>query len=145
MLRKILFPTDFSEASVRVKKQLIKMKACGVREVVILYIMDDRRLAFAEYIDSFSFGSLNLDKTLKSKFIKELDNWKIEMEKAGLKVKTEIINGTPFTSIIDYSKKKGIKSIFLGHSGHNKKGNDFLIGSTAEKIARKSNITVALI
>ncbi len=145
MLRKILFPTDFSKASVRVKKQLIKMKGCGVKEVVLLYIMDERRLAFAEYIDSFSFGSLNLDKTLKTKYQKKLNDWKTEMEKAGLKVKTDIINGTPFTSIMDYAKEKKMTSIFLGHSGHDKKGDDILLGSTAEKIARKSDITVALI
>ncbi len=145
MLRKILFPTDFSEASIRVKKQLIKMVNCGVKEVTLLYIMDEKRLAFAEYIDSFSFGSLNLDRTLKVKNQKRLNEWKIEMEKAGLKVKTAIINGTPFTSIIEYAKEKKMTSIFIGHTGHDKNKDNILLGSTAEKIARKASTSVVLI
>ncbi|NOX66424.1 MAG: universal stress protein [Chlorobi bacterium] len=145
MLRKILFPTDFSEASVRVKDKLKKMSDCGIGKVVMIHIMDERKLAFSEYIDSFSFGSFKLEKTLKIKFQMKLDEWKIEMEKAGLKVTTDVVTGTPFTTILDYAKEEKMTSIFLGHKGHDKKTEGIMLGSTAEKIARKSDITVVLI
>lgn len=145
MLRKILFPTDFTEASVRVKDKLKKMSDCGIGKVVMIHIMDERKLAFSEYIDGFSFGSFKLEKTLKIKFQMKLDEWKIEMEKAGLKVTTDIVAGTPFTTILDYAKEKKMTSIFLGHKGHDKKTDGILLGSTSEKIARKADITVVLI
>ena len=145
MLKKILFPTDFSEASVRVKNKLKKMSDCGVGKIIMIHIMDERKLAFSEYIDSFSFGSFELDKNLKKKFQNRLDEWKEEMEKAGLKVTTDVVAGTPFTTILDYAKEKKVTSIFLGHKGLDKKTEGIMLGSTAEKIARKSDITVALI
>ncbi len=145
MLRKILFPTDFSEASVRTKNKLKRMSECGIGKIIMVHIMDERKLAFSEYIDSFSFGSFKLDETLKTKFQEKLDKWKEEMEKAGLKVSTDIITGTPFTTIMDYAKEKKVTSIFLGHKGHDKKTEGIMLGSTAEKIARKSDITVVLI
>ncbi|NOX17205.1 MAG: universal stress protein [Chlorobi bacterium] len=144
MFKRILFPTDFSEASVRVKNKLKKMTEYGIGEVIMLHIMDDRRLAYAEYIDAFSFGNFKLEETLRKEMQKKLDAWKAEMEKAGLKVSTHIISGTPFTSALDFAKEKRATSIFLGHRGRNKKG-DTSLGSTTEKITRKSDITVVLI
>ena len=144
MLRNILFPTDFSEASVRVKNKLIKMASCGIKEVHLIHILDERKLAYAEYIDSFSFGSLMIDKNLKMEMENKLEKWKLEFEAVGIKVKTRIISGTPFDSTLEYAKANKVTSIYLGHNGHNRKDKTIL-GSTAEKVSRKSDITIVLI
>ena len=144
MLRKILFPTDFSEDSIRVKNTLKKISNCDISEIILFHIMNEKILGYSELIDGFSFGSLKIDKEIHARINRKLNKCKEELEKKGLKVSTKILTGTPFTTILSYAKEQNVSSIFLGHKGH-RKLEELLMSSTSEKIARKSDITVVLI
>lgn len=144
MLKKILCPTDFSESSDKVKDELKKLSNCNVKEVILLHIIDERLYAYSYYIDSFSIDSLNIQGEIQESVEKKMSSWKTELENAGLKVRTEIIEGIPFTEIITFAKENNVTSIMMGHQGHSKV-EEMLLGSTAEKVARKAPVSVILV
>lgn len=144
MLKKILCPTDFSESSEKVKDEIIKLSKCNVEEVILLHVMDERLYAYSAYIDSFSIDNLDIQGELKEGIEKKMAPWKEELEKAGLKVRTEIIEGVPYSEIIRFARKNNVTSIIMGHQGHSKV-EEMLLGSTAEKVSRKSPVSVILV
>ncbi|RKY95514.1 MAG: universal stress protein [Ignavibacteriae bacterium] len=144
MLKKILCPTDFSESSEKVKNELKKLSGCNVKEVILLHVLDERLYSYSYYIDSFSIDSLNIQGEVQKSIEKKMNAWKKELEKAGLKVKTKIIEGIPFTEIISFAKENKVTSIMMGHQGHSKV-EEMLLGSTAEKVSRKAPVSVILV
>lgn len=144
MLKKILCPTDFSDSSENVKKELKKLSGCNVKEVILLHVLDERLFSYSSYIDSFSIDNLNIQGALQKSIKGKMAGWKKELEKAGLKVKTKIIEGIPFTEILSFAKENKVTSIIMGHQGHSKVEEMFL-GSTAERVARKASVSVILV
>ncbi len=144
MLRKILFPTDFSEHSVKVKKELKKLAGCS-KELIILNVLDNRIFPYLDTIDDIEIQNLNLMDSLAKIAERNLIKWKAEFEKAGFqKVRILMREGVPFNVILEIAEQKKVTSIFLGHQGTNAVER-MLLGSTAEKVARKSHVPVVLI
>lgn len=52
MFSKILFPTDFSKSSEKVKNEIIKIAKCNIKEVVLLSVVDVRIFSYNTYMDS---------------------------------------------------------------------------------------------
>jgi len=144
MLRKILFPTDFSEHSVKVKKELKKLAACS-KELILLNVLDSRVFPYIDGIDNIEIENLNLMGELSKSAKHNLEKWKVEFEKVGFKkVRILLIEGIPFHIILDTAEQKKVTSIFLGHQGVGAVER-MLLGSTAEKVARKANVPVVLV
>ncbi|HED08765.1 MAG TPA: universal stress protein [Ignavibacteria bacterium] len=144
MLKKILCPIDFSESSEKVKNELKKLSGYNVDEVILLHVIDERIYAYSSYIDSLSIDNLDIQGEI-SKYIEgKMADWKKELEEAGLKVTTKIVEGIPFTQIIYYAKSLGVSLIILGHRGHSKV-DEMILGSTAEKVARKAPVNVMIV
>lgn len=144
MLKKILCPIDFSESSVKVKSELKKLSGCNVDEVILLHVIDERIFAYSSYIDSLSIDNLDIQGEISKCIEEKMANWKKELEEAGLKVTTKIVEGIPFTQIIYYAKSLGVSLIILGHRGHSKI-DEMILGSTAEKVARKAPVNVMIV
>lgn len=144
MLRKILFPTDFSEHAIKVKKELKKLTGCA-KELIILNVLDNRIFPYLDTIDDIEIQNLNLMDSLSKIAEDNLMKWKAEFEKAGFqKVRILMKEGVPFNVILETAEQKKVTSIFLGHQGINAVER-MLLGSTAEKVARKSHIPVVLV
>ena len=144
MLRKILFPTDFSEHSAKVKKELKKLSNFS-KELIILNVLDSRIFPYIDGINGIEIENFDLMGELSKQANANLKKWKAEFEKAGFKkVRTILIEGTPFSTILDIADTKKVTSIFLGHQGTNAVER-MLLGSTAEKVSRKAKVPVVLI
>jgi len=144
MLRKILFPTDFSEHSVKVKKELKKIAGYS-KELILLNVLDNRLFPYTDSVEGIEIENLNLMETLTKAAESKLEKWKSEFEKAGFpKVRIVLLEGVPFDEILKIAEKKKVTSIFLGHQGSSAVER-LLLGSTAEKVARKSKVPVILI
>ena len=144
MLKKILFPTDFSKASQKAKKQIMKMKDCKIGKVILLNVIDARIFSYTTDLDVIEIDNLNLIGPYTESIKKRLADWKKEFTKAGIKVTTVISEGTPFNQILNVAEKEKVTSIILGHQGHGAVER-MLIGSTAEKVARKAKVPVIII
>ncbi len=144
MLRKILFPTDFSEHSAKVKKELKKLAGFS-KELILLNVLDNRLFPYVDSIEGIEIENLDLMGSLTKIAKVNLQKWKTEFEKAGFKkVRIVLIEGIPFDVILNIAEQKKVTSIFLGHQGVSAVER-MLLGSTAEKVARKSKVPVVLI
>ncbi len=144
MLRKILFPTDFSEHSIKVKKELKKLAPCS-KELILLNVLDNRVYPYIAGIDSIEIENLDIMGEISESAEKSLNKWKTEFERAGFKkVRIMLLEGHPFHTILDVAEKKKVTSIFLGHQGTSAVER-MLLGSTAEKVSRKAKVPVVLI
>jgi len=76
---------------------------------------------------------------------KRLGDLKDEMaSKYGVKVESKILKGEPFDAILDYLEETKPDLVVVG--AHGKKGvKRILLGSTSEKVARKSLVNVVII
>ncbi len=144
MLRKILFPVDFSENTQKVKKQLKKLADCS-REVILLHVIDIRMFSVPVYLDVPEVNDFILEKDVINNVKTQLGKIKTELEKAGFKkVRVMVEEGIPFDSILDVAESKKVTSIIIGDQGHSAVER-MLLGSTAEKVVRKAKVPVLVI
>ncbi|GBD89537.1 putative universal stress protein [bacterium BMS3Abin04] len=144
MFTKILFPTDFSEAAEKAKDKLVEMSKCNIGEIILLHVVDIRIFSYSTMLDIIEVDNWKKDGKLIKELNRKLDAWKDELEKAGLKVSTEIKEGIPFDEILKYSENNGVTLILLPSVGHGVVER-MLVGSTAEKVLRKSKVSVILL
>ncbi len=144
MFRKVLFPIDFSSSADKVVKHLKKVAQCG-KEVILLHVIDIRIFSAPVYLESPELTEFVVDKEMVKAVKEKMEKVKSQLEKAGFsKVRILIEEGIPFDTIIRIADEKKVTSIVLGHQGHTAVER-MLLGSTAEKVARKANSPVILI
>lgn len=144
MIKRIFYPTDFSPHAHKCIDYILHIQECGVEEVVLLHVMDQRLINYA----SISSDGI-LDEELFTQDCKR--NSKSQLRKiakpfkaAGLKTRTLIRLGEPFAEIIRTAEEVDASLVVLGHRGHSK-AEELLLGSTAEKVVRKCKRPVLLI
>jgi len=143
MLKKILVPVDFSDHTEKSLEYLLQLSPCGLEEVQLLHVIDTRVLTdsammFEEALDEEYFlASCKKNATAK------LEKISRELSGEGFKVSFEILEGVPFSVILKEARHPDISLILLGHKGHNL-ADELLMGSTAEKVVRKSSKAVLL-
>lgn len=131
MFRKILFPTDFSEYSLKTLEYVIGLKDAGVKEVVLLHVMR----AVEEYPIS-----LGIQETLKKRLEEPADR----LKKEGFKVKSLVEMGSPSKETLRIADEQSVSMIVAGSHG---KGlaEEMFIGSISERIAREAMIPVLIV
>lgn len=144
MIKRILLPVDFSEHSQRCVDYLKSMSECNIGEIIVLNVADSRIIANTDMImeDAVS-EQIILDNCHK---LAEKKNKGIveELEAAGFKTRTEFQVGVPFVQINKAAEEFDVSLVVMGHRGHNM-AEELLLGSTAEKVARKCKRAVLLV
>jgi nucleotide-binding universal stress UspA family protein len=138
MFKKILFPTDFSEISMKALEHIKQLKGGGTEEVIALHVIDDRTLIEAGYVDSIRGQLEEESKNSMEALAKDLEGF-------GLKVQTHIRVGVPFKEILEMEKEVSDLSLLI--MGSHGKSNivEMLMGSTAEKVVRKCKTPVLIL
>ncbi|ASJ01336.1 universal stress protein [Thermococcus gorgonarius] len=132
MFEKVLYPTDFSEVSLKVLRECLpELKTLGAKEFHILHIVD---------ITLTEFEAFTLQEIYREK-IKDL---KKELEEKGLKVRTEVKIGIPSVEIAEYAEKEGVDLIITPSVGQNIWRRMF-VGSTASNLARTTRRPVLVL
>lgn len=144
MIKRILYPTDFSEHSNRCVDYILHIRECGIEEVVLLHVADIHIIAETEIMFEESVDENKMIENCKQTAQKKLEALASRFQQAGLKTRTMIRVGIPFIEINDAADEVDASLIVLGHSGHSLT-KELLMGSTAEKVARKSKRPVLLI
>ncbi len=144
MVKKVLFPTDFSEHSKKCIGYLKKIADCGLEHLYLLHVADYRIIGetdmmFEEVLDDEQVIR-NCQKRAEEKF-KELIK---EFDGNSIKIETIFKVGSPFSEIIRTADELDVDLIVLGFRGYNI-AEELLLGSTAEKVVRKSKKPVLMI
>ncbi len=137
MYKKILYPINFGDFSLDVLSCVLHFKKVGLKEVILLHVIDVGTLPMDKY-ERYHAGDI---KKLSEIADLKMDEAVKPIEDAGLKAKKIIKVGIPYREILQVASKEKVSLIA---SGRQKKGmpGEVFIGSTTDKIIRYGNIPV---
>ncbi len=131
-VKKILFPTDFSEGSDNALPYAADMAKHYGAKLYLLHVIQDVE-ATGWYVPHVSLDELYKD--MEKNAAKELGRYGLE-EFRGLKdIERIVVKGRPYEEILRFARENKADLIVIGT--HGRKGLDRVIfGSTAEKVVR---------
>ena len=140
-IRKILFPYDFSEESLRPLELLNFIAGGSGAEVVVFHSVDVEvpPIYYASGIDSI----LQLDPHLNERVVKKMKD-QVGSRLEGIEVKYEVKEGRAVDRIKEYAAEQQIDVIIMGGAGSHGIG-DFLFGSTAARVIQKAVCPVLIV
>jgi nucleotide-binding universal stress UspA family protein len=132
-VKKILFPTDFSEGSDNALPYAADMAKHYGAKLCVLHVIQDITEATGWYVPHVSLDELYRD--IEKNAAKEMDRYGVE-ELRGIKdIERIVVKGRPYDEILKFARGNKADLIVIGT--HGRKGLDRVIfGSTAEKVVR---------
>jgi nucleotide-binding universal stress UspA family protein len=139
---KILFPTDFSDASKKALDYIKELKQAGTKEVIVLHVIDEREIDAIFRHSAVRFE--DIVRSIRTEAKKEMGAVERELGGNGFTVKVRIEEGIPFQIILSVEEEEDVSAIVIGSHG---KSNikEMLLGSVSEKVIRKSKKPVLLV
>jgi nucleotide-binding universal stress UspA family protein len=139
-LKKILYPTDFSEASLEALKYAVSFARNCQAKLVLMHVVNEK--IFSE---GLSLARVSAPEALGQEMAAEAGR-QLKMlipaaERQGLDSEIVILSGMPFLEIIKYAKDNQIDMIVIGTNGRSGMEH-MMFGSTAEKVVRKAHCPV---
>lgn len=129
---KALFPTDFSDASERVLAFASGLKGFGLKEIVLVNVLDTRGLESPVVAQKEKLTRLQLEQMAE------------RAADRGVKVTPKLLYGGPANAILEAAYKDEIDIIVTG--SHGKRAIDeVLLGSVSEKVGRESELPVLIV
>lgn len=137
-LKKILYPTDFSEYSLAALSYAVRLAQQNDAELFCLHVVE---MPQEEYLTSEYMVPLNVPHVPEDKVLR---NARARMERfmaenlSGIdRVTSRVLTGIPFIEIIRYAREQSIDLIVIGTHGHSALA-AMLLGTVAEKVVRKA-------
>ncbi len=143
-IRKILYPTDFSERSLVALPLALDLAKHYGAEFHCLHVVDTENEFFLEggYIAPLIAEYPLDEERLRRAAEGHLDKFVAEqMPERAFSMKKAVAMGKPFAEIIRYARDEGIDLIVLGTHGHSALAS-MMLGSVAEKVVRKAPCAV---
>lgn len=149
-LETILVAYDFSEPATeaaRVAFSIAEKKGCGVRAVLVVERRYERRIS--EHGHLFFDGQKDASKASTVERIKKIVRGRMEAElrslcPPGVKLDIDVTRGKPFKEILRSAEASGAGMIVIGGTGMSR-ADQWVIGSTAERLARRSVIPTLIV
>ncbi|MBI4690248.1 MAG: universal stress protein [Nitrospirae bacterium] len=138
-IKRILFPTDFSEGSDNALTYAADMSRHYGAKLYILHVMYDIAKTTGWYVPHVSMDELYKDMEANAK--KEIDRCGVEELRGFKDIERSIVKGIPSDEILKFAKDNKIDLIVIGT--HGRKGLDRVIfGSTAARVVRDATCPV---
>ena len=144
MLSKILLPTDFSDHSIKCLNYVKKMADCGIEEVVVMHVVDYKIIKEADIVFDGTVDEEEVTAKSIAKAEQEIRKFAEPLKGLDFKISYLVKAGNPCSEIVKTAEELNVSMIIMGHRGHNL-AEELLLGSTAEKVSRKSSKAVLLI
>jgi len=142
MYKKILFPTDLSDAAPQIVPHLLAIANKFDAEIHILFVA--RMLDYFASIYVTQTTIKGFQDEVVSGAGKKLDEFVKEHFKGYSPCKTHVLIGDPAEKILEFKRSEGIDLVVIG--SHGRKGIDRIVfGSVAETVVRKSQVPVMTI
>jgi len=137
-LKKILYPTDFSEYSLVALPYAVSIAKQNDAGLYCLHVVE---MLQEEYLTSEYMFPLNVPHVPEDKVLgtakARMERFVIENLSEIDKVTSKVLIGTPFVEIIRYARDQSIDLIVIGTHGHSALA-AMLLGTVAEKVVRKA-------
>ncbi|MEE4262220.1 MAG: universal stress protein [Desulfobacteraceae bacterium] len=143
MFKKILYPTDFSDVAAKALNYIIKLRASGAQQVVVLHVIDERGIdSVHRFLSESEFNNLKKKKNEDTESM--LKGVEKELAAAGFKVRLRVETGMPVREILRVEEEENVSVIVIGSHGLSNLQEIFL-GSVSEKVTRRSKNPVLVI
>lgn len=138
-IKKILFPTDFSEGAKNALPYAVDMARTYGAKLYLMHVIYDIATASGLHVPHTSIDQMYAE--IQANAQKELERFGLK-EREGLSdVEYSVKRGVPYEEILKFAKDNNINLIVIGT--HGRKGIDrVLFGSTAERVVRNSSCPV---
>lgn len=138
----ILFPTDFSDASVQAAAYAFSLARSKRARLRVLHVLDTSNEASGFYVPHISYE--NLDKEMLASAREMLKRFCAKHFRGVKNLEQSVAAGMPHKEILKAIKSTGADIVIMGTFG--KKGLErFLIGSTTERVMRNAGCPVLII
>ncbi len=139
MFSKILYPTKFDEFSLPILKSLTCLKSAGLREIVLLYVIDEDAIYFTKE-SGLPFDIDHIKQSATEKMKEYIDY----LQSTGLSGKTKITSGNVVNEIV---KEAALENVSLIVTGRHKRHmiDELFIGSTTDGVVKKSSLPVLVV
>ena len=144
MFEKILYPTDFSDASKKALDFIKQLKGAGTKEVLVLYVIDKGEIERLSHLPGIYRNVEELEKQREEYAREEIRAVEDELKKAGFEVKTRIDKGIPFADILKVEQQEDVSVVVIGSHGVSCVA-EMLLGSCSERVIRKSTKPVLVV
>ena len=141
LYKKILFPTDFSEASKYALVHAINLARMCNAELYIIHVIHDIA-SFHPYVAHPCLDQFIQEMVETAK--NELDTVYLEELRGYDKLKKVVLTGVPSEVINDFANKNHIDLIVIGSVGRTGLEKIFF-GNTADKVIRRANCPVFVV
>jgi nucleotide-binding universal stress UspA family protein len=138
-IKKILYPTDFSEYSLCALPYAIDLSRQSKSELHCVYVVDiapGGSVGYGYVIPLVPTPEVSEDEVMRLSR-KRLDEFAEEHIVTTQPLVKEVITGKPFVEIIRYARRHQIDLIVMGTHGHSALAS-MLLGSVAEKVVHKA-------
>ena len=150
MYTKIIYPTDFSKNAEKAYEYVKKLKDAGTQEVVIVHIIEERKInqywEIQEQIEGSPAGVAreHAVKKILEKVYGKLEQKKKELLSLGFKASILVEEGVAAKQISEAAKQVNAQLIVLGYTGESLlKG--YFMGSTVRHVVELSPVSVLVV
>ena len=151
MFRKILYPTDFSISAKKALEYVKKLKEAGTKEVVLLYVYDERDIDLHWEIEAQLHPEESIDRAKHDVVKRMLETSyerlkELEKEITHLSFKTELIveEGIPYQKIVRTAEDLKVSLIVMG--SHGERGFvEKVLGTTTDRVIAHSTVPVLVV
>ena len=134
MYDRILLPTDGSDANSRAVEQAVGLARETGAGLHVLFVLEDVPYA-PETMDDAVEGQL---REIGEAAIEEIEK---RAEAAGVDLVTEMREGVPHETILEYAEEADVDAVVMGT--HGRSGLDrYLLGSVTERVVRAAEVPV---
>ncbi|OPY11092.1 MAG: Universal stress protein [Syntrophus sp. PtaU1.Bin005] len=135
MFERILYPTDFSDVSMKAVRYVKQLKDAGAKEAIVLHVIDERSLVLTSHEIAIDFAAIEneLRKAADERGNKILE----ELRERGLEARLKIVKGNPFKTILKTAQEEDVSLIVIGSHGRSNV-EEMLLGSVSEAVIRKA-------
>jgi nucleotide-binding universal stress UspA family protein len=132
-IKRILFPTDFSEGSSVALDYAIDMAKRYNAKLYLLHVIYDVAKAAGWYVPHVSVDEMYKD--LEKAAQKEIERFGLEELRSHKDIERHVIKGIPHEAIVKFAEENKIDLIVMGTYGRKGVGR-ILFGSTAAQVVR---------
>ena len=144
-IQKIVCPVDFSNCAQQALNYASELAKQFDAELSVVHAYEDPAayvtpMPMSGYVGPGAELLLELRKQLEV----GLAQTKADVEKRGVRVRSELLEGTPYRVVLDWAKEYGADMIVVGTHGHTGLTHA-LLGSVTERIVRMAHCPVLTI
>lgn len=141
-IERILFPTDFTGASIHAAEYALLMARTHKAKLYVLHVLDTTEEARGFYLPHLAFEKL--DKEMKAGAVELLKKFCSLRFKGFRNIQTQVLAGEPYAEILKVVRGSNIDMVIMGTFGK-ARIDRFLFGSTTERVMRKALCPVLVI